>query len=32
MVCDIKATFIQWINHKRVNKGKRPEMVKIDAI
>ena len=25
MVCDIKATFSQWINHKRDNKGKRPE-------
>ena len=25
MVGDIKATFSQWINHIRDNKGKRPE-------
>ncbi len=25
MVGDIKATFRQWINHIRDNKGKRPE-------
>ena len=25
MVGDIKATFSQWINHKRDNKGKRPK-------
>ncbi len=25
MVGDIKTTFSQWINHKRDNKGKRPE-------
>ena len=25
MVDDVKATFSPWINHRRDNKGKRPE-------